>query len=459
MTSRRRLLDALWIFLASLTVYLLTAGYGGRGKGPANDVAATYGPASELAHHGSVFMDRLHGGGPWIVHLHGHYATNRFPGSIFWSAPFYLFDGNPHGTPTPYAGAVAAAVSAAMSVALCYFIFARLVRRRAAVLATLVAATCTSTWSVSADQIWTHGPGQMVLLAAVLAVAAGGWWLAGICFGAAVMVRPHLGVAAAALGLYLGCVRRQVRVPLRIALASLPGVGGLLLYNRLVFGSWSVLGGYAVANHGHASFAAHWWGVGPLGFLENVAGTAVSPGRGIFLYSPFLVMLIPGLRSAWRQAPDWVRGSALAGAAYLAAQLYLNRFSGGTYFYGYRLPIESLTLAAPLLLGSYSTWVCEAIARRRVFMGLALASFAVQLLGAFPFTAPIKTQHPWTSSDFAHVLHVLGPTESVVVVAVAALAGAAVIAVDRFLAHRDKSTTAPRNSDELNVSPIPATVA
>lgn len=431
--NKRITLDALWIFLGTLTVFVLTAGYSGRSQ---NDVAAVYAAASQLAHHGNVFLDQLHGKGPWIVHVHGHYPTNRFPGAIFWTAPFYLFGHHRGVLPEPYGGAWAAALSAALATTLLYLIFRRLVHRRLAVLGTLLAAFGTSTWSVSANQIWTHGPGQMVLLGAVLASASGMWWLVGLCFSAAVLVRPHLGVSAALLGLYLGLLRRRSAIPLRIGLASIPGVGGLLVYNRLVFGSWSILGGYAIGDNGHPSFASH--GVGPVAFLVNVAGTAVSPGRGIFIYSPFLLLLVPGVKSAWRASPDWAKGAAVAGLGYLVAQLYLNRFSGGTFFYGYRIPIESLTLGAPLLLNAYREWTALRPWRRRAFVGATALSVGIQALGAIPFVSPLNVVHPWTSSDMAHVVaHIgVGGTCTVLIASVLAVIVAVRMRKPASRAHR-----------------------
>jgi hypothetical protein len=45
---------------------------------------------------------------------------------------------------------------------------------------------------------------------------------------------------------------------------------------------------------------------------------------GLFVWSPFLLALLPGLRPAWRAAPDWVQGFALTGGAYLLVHWNLN---------------------------------------------------------------------------------------------------------------------------------------
>ena len=68
-------------------------------------------------------------------------------------------------------------------------------------------------------------------------------------------------------------------------------------------------------------------------------------------YSPFLLILIPGLREAWRNSPDWVKGASIGGIVYLLEQLKANRFSGGTGFIGHRYPFEALNAAAAIPLG------------------------------------------------------------------------------------------------------------
>ena len=104
------------------------------------------------------------------------------------------------------------------------------------------------------------------------------------------------------------------------------------------------------------------------------------------LYSPFLILLIPGLPAAWRKAPAWVRGSAIGGVAYLLLQLKANRYSGGDSFWGYRYPLEMLAASAPLLLLAYTEWVRHrSDLLRRVFMYTVVASIVLTATGAVYF--------------------------------------------------------------------------
>src|SRR5207248_4657216 len=106
-------------------------------------------------------------------------------------------------------------------------------------------------------------------------------------------------------------------------------------YNHLAFGGWTINGGY----HGQLTSAG---GVGLHSFLINIAGTVVSPLRGVATLSPFVLLLLPGIPKAWRSGAPWVRSAAAGGVLYLLIQLWLNRFSGGYNFYSYRLIIETL---------------------------------------------------------------------------------------------------------------------
>ncbi|NNC41124.1 MAG: hypothetical protein HKN95_10570, partial [Acidimicrobiia bacterium] len=104
--------------------------------------------------------------------------------------------------------------------------------------------------------------------------------------------------------------------------------------------------------------------------------------RGFLLWSPFLLVLIPGLRAAWKAAPAWVRGSALGGLVYLLVQYKANRFSGGGGFFTYRYPLEALTAAAPLLYLSYREWVAPRPRIGKAFVALSSASIVVHGLGS-----------------------------------------------------------------------------
>lgn len=153
-----------------------------------------------------------------------------------------------------------------------------------------------------------------------------------------------------------------------------------MAYNAAVFGSPSITGGYS------DSFATRAASFDLVNYFGNVALALVHPVRGLFVYSPFLIFLIPGLPAAWRKAPGWVQGSAIGGVLYLLFQLKANRYSGGDSFWGYRYPLEALAAAGPLLLLSYTEWIRQQSALlRRLFLYAAVGSIVLTAMGAIYF--------------------------------------------------------------------------
>jgi hypothetical protein len=281
-------------------------------------------------------------------------------------------------------------VTTAVAMALLFLVLRHLVTRPVAFAATTVVALATGTWSISADGLWTHGPAQLALALAMLGASRDRWFVSGVGWGLAVLARPHLGLGGAVMALWVGVSRRHWRPVLGTAIGGLAGVLVLLTYNRWTFGTWTIGAGYAEAGF-------QFGGVGPLAFVINVIGTLISLDRGLLTISPFLLALLPGIPAGWRAAPDWVRGAAVGGVVYLVVQLALNRFSGGEGFFGYRLPLEALTLAAPLLLLSFTWWTAQTLGRLRLFTVLLGVSLATQALGAILWRQRIGAWNPWTT--------------------------------------------------------------
>jgi len=216
--------------------------------------------------------------------------------------------------------------------------------------------------------------------------------MAGLALALAIFTRPHVAVVALVLGVYLSLQMKSLRPALSIGWTSSFGVIALILWNGVMWGSWSPLtGGYE-----------HYLNDPPLrndifSFVARWIGTLISLERGVLIYSPFLVMLAPGLRRAWRAAPNWVKGSAIAGISYLSLQLWFNRFSGGDGFVSYRLALETLLLASPLLVLCWVQWTSQTQWRRRIFAGLLVVAVFQHAVGAFVGWNYRGARDPWTS--------------------------------------------------------------
>ena len=330
----------------------------------------------------------------WVVPAGDSAASQYPPGTALLAAPLYAIwpqdaklvsmsstarqDIPPVDIMRPPLGpaALTAATAVAVAVGLLGVSFRRLGGESTmALIAAYVAGLGTSAWSVAADQLWQHGPGMLwIALAALLAERH--TLASGFAYGAAVLTRPPTAVIAAATGLYRAWKARSFRPALLTAIGALVGLGLFMAYNNLIFGSPSLSAGYGTGFQDQALSGDL------IAYAKNIFLGAFSATRGFLIWSPFLLVLIPGLPAAWKAAPAWVRGSALGGLLYLLLQYKANQSSGGEGFFSYRYPLEALTAAAPLLYLSYQEWVKDNKLAGKAVGALAAVSVVIHGLGA-----------------------------------------------------------------------------
>ena len=106
-----------------------------------------------------------------------------------------------------------------------------------------------------------------------------------------------------------------------------------------MYGTWSPIG----------SYNDNVFDVAPQGLerLTNQLGMWVAFDRGIFVWTPIMLLLTPAVVRGWRDLPDWPRAMLVGGLVYTVVQAVLITFSGGDSFYGYRLGIEFVVCATP----------------------------------------------------------------------------------------------------------------
>lgn len=195
-------------------------------------------------------------------------------------------------------GKLAGASAAAASVVFVHLACLRVARPSAALAATVVYAFATSTWAVSGQQVWQHGPSQLfvALGAYLLARDDRRSALAGLALGIATLIRPTNLLVA--VGGILATGRGGVA---RYLAWGLPALGFLLVYDAVVFGS-------PLAQ----SYPPEPWTFSSSGYI----GLLVSPSRGLFVYSPALIVAVVGLVLAWRRperpGATLLRASSLA---------------------------------------------------------------------------------------------------------------------------------------------------
>ena len=342
---------------------LLFAATSTRGVGSTDDHAPAV-EAWRIASAGTPWLEgALHGThvapDEWLHKVpNGHVVADRMAGPVLISIPFYaLLDRDAHRF-TLVPGGLAAAVFTAGTATLMFLALRRRLGHRVGGVCALAFALATPTWSVSADGPWTHTLTQFGLAGAAFGASRKSWWLTGLFLGVGILGRPHLALVAAVLGLGMSWSDRSLRPALRV---GLPCVGALLFllgWNQWMFGVWSVSSaGYA--GHGLAAVggpAVYPEIAGALGHFINYLGFLVAPDRGLFVWTPAVLFMIPAVLRARRHLPAWSWWLASGGGLYTLFQLQMSAFHGGGRFYGYRNALELMTCLLPVLAFS-AAWV------------------------------------------------------------------------------------------------------
>jgi len=374
----------LWLFVGVVLVYFVTAEY--QFLAGINDAQYTAFPAWTLAQNGNLNLDQADVPFPpsvWIFQADGHIRSDRFPGAILLAVPFYWVLGSPTFSLEP--AVTSAVVASAVAIVFLHRALLRLVSPTVALGTALMTAFGTTVWTIAADTAWTHAPTLLGLSIGAWGMSRSSYYGAGVGYAIAIISRPHTAVVAAIEGLWVGVSKRSLVTVLKVGATSALGVAGLLLWNRANAGQWTLLPG----SYGGRLDAAVT--TGPSGqanidlWQRDLANTFFSPLRGILVYSPFILVLIPGVLKAWRSAPPWVRASSVSAIVYLVVQLSGNVWNGGTGFFGYRISLEMVYLLVPLGALAWVEWVSKKRWRRVLFAWVAGVTVWWFALGAGAF--------------------------------------------------------------------------
>lgn len=410
---------ALGVFVVALLGFSLTATYSGptimdvwSGALQAWGLGTTGRPWLEVVGDPAAVtyaMENLKGFG-WV---NGHIVYANAIGSWMFTAPFYAILGDPSqfgllGT------AVAAVVFSALGVLWMYLALYRIVPHGYALIGAGIYAFGLPTWSVSADGTWGHTITQCAIAGAALAAAKNKWWLAGLALGVGSFARAHLLLIPAVLGTGMAWSRRSVVPVLQVGLTSAASLAVLVGLNTIVYGEPSIGGGRTDP----LSRVELGDDVRGISYFKNLAGFLISPGRGILVFTPLLVVLLPAVIKHWRTMPDWTRWLAAGGITYTAAQLWVAHFFGGDAYNGYRLGLELVTCLVPL----YTLAAARSGPRTQTIAAFfATLQVGVTAIGAW-LRPWIAAGTEWTNNELI-VLWRQGPVAvSVLLLAIVALA-------------------------------------
>ena len=265
------------------------------------------------------------------------------------------------------ASLLTAALTAAATVAVLFTALTRLTTRRRAALVAGTIAWGTLVWGVDGQALWQHGGAALALSVALLALIDRRLLLAGVALAAMVAFRPTTPVIALFL---LPLVGRRARDWGRFVLGIVPFALPLAVYNWVAFGS-PLRQGYGTG-HVVASLRPDWGRI-----LQATPTLLLSPGRGLFVYSPVLLFAVAGAILG-RRVPLY-RWCALAALAYVVVIANGSVWYGGESF-GPRKITEILPLLAVLLVPAV-----DAVVGTRwlwLYVALLATSVFVEVLGA-----------------------------------------------------------------------------
>lgn len=308
----------------------------------------------------------------------GHYFSAYTPGPGILAVPVYMLPVLAGVSAAAWASElekVSAVAITALSVVFLFWALAELVSRRWALVLAVIYAFGTSSWSVSSQALWQHGPSQLFLTVLLFCLVRGMkeerfFAYAGFAMSSAIVMRPTdalIALPVAACVLYT-----RPRSILRFGLFALPPMVGLLLYYAR-----SGLADEGVWN----TTTPVWAFFAQVPLVHGLAGLLMSPSRGLFVYSPVLLFSVAGLLWVALRGPVLLKATAVGVVLNVLVVSKWFVWWGG-YCWGPRLLADT----APILcffLYPVTGFLDRHRLMKGVFVLFAALSIGMHALGAF----------------------------------------------------------------------------
>ena len=270
-----------------------------------------------------------------------------------------------------------ASLISSLTTVLLFLLLDRITSRRKALILSLAFALCTTTWTTSSQALWQHGGSQLFITASMLLL----WMhlnsgrhsyivLTGLCAALAVAIRPTNIIFLLCVLVYLVFSKNPVKRTTLFCIFPMLIGAMLVVYNLMLFGD--IRGVY---------------GAQPMSeeFLVGLRGTLISPSRGLFVYSPFLIFSLAGIYLWFKGERDVHPALFLVSLGFVLGQtLLLSKYfawwGGGSY--GPRYMTDVLPCMIILLVPSL-TYVKRHLSLKVIFLAAIFISFSVQMVGAF----------------------------------------------------------------------------
>ncbi|WP_422928330.1 hypothetical protein [Singulisphaera sp. PoT] len=311
---------------------------------------------------------------------------------------------------------IAAGLIAALTGVILYRVLRRLGIGRMALPATLAASLGSELWTIASQAVWEHGAATLMLTLTMLLLTP----------RPLSRIRLLAGGTTAAL---MVCCRQidvifAVAFLVRVALERpralawfLPGP--ILLGSALVgYNYWffqSIAGGHAELEALHPGLHGM-QGIWSGDFIAGLTGTLFSPNRGLFVFSPWVVVALAMLPLVWDRVRGWSLGIVLALALVvdlLALSKYSVWWAGHTF--GPRYWTDTMPIFA-VFFGFGLDWAWSRSRRLTTLLFVPIiVAIAIQAVGAFCFPttwnlAPADIdKHPerawdWSDSELRRCL-------------------------------------------------------
>ena len=266
------------------------------------------------------------------------------------------------------------ALTATLAFFLSYALARRFVPGRDAVLIALVSVLGSSLISTLGTALWSHNY-AVLFIAGALWLLAGGRPLSparalllGVLLFLAFVCRASAAAFIVPVFAYLALRQRRALLP--AAVAALALLLPYLLWHQRVYGAW--LPAYYSPQRLAVERAPLWVGI---------AGNLISPGRGIFVFSPFLLVVLAG-GAAYRRG---LRPRALVGLCAVWFALHLALVAqAASWWGGWSFGPRLLTDLWPgIILLTAIVWAAvarQAIPRRARFWATAYLALALPAL-------------------------------------------------------------------------------
>jgi Dolichyl-phosphate-mannose-protein mannosyltransferase len=376
-----RLRSPLLLFLAIVFIYNLN----GRAIGAGDTIPASYLPLSILRTFNfdlDEFPFLYESGLPWFLQrIKGHIVSTYPPWAGVLALPVYLLPVvgglSPQSPLIHDLEKLSASLITALSVVLLFFALRRLTNEKNAWFIAIVYAFGTSSFSTSSQALWQHGPSQLFLALTIYWLVRGleepRWSAyAGFALAVAIICRPVNGLIALPIGAYMLQKRRDQLMG--FLLAAFPPLLLFMAYNIHYFGSLFTTGfiARAVSPSSFWKESSHLLST-PL--HEGLVAVLISPSRGLFIYSPILLVSFVGMIMVWK-TPKQTLLKCLSLAPLpiiLLTAKWINWWGGGSY--GPRL-LADITPILCLFLYPAFEWM-----RSRLFFKYIIACLLVLSIG------------------------------------------------------------------------------